>query len=290
MKAGPECGECLFGLAERMARAGCGGDERLFALANEAARRVCEREFVEGASVPTRVATLMLRAAQEATGARDLFAQAKDVEFSKGVAAAERLKPLFGDTLEELCRLSSAGNRIDFFRKMDEVEAEWRDGDHALAIDDSPEFAAEVGRGGPLLFLADNVGEVPFDLPLLNRLVELGVETSYVVKGQPSQNDVTREDLRRFGVDGEDFADTGTDWVGCELSETGEEFNRLMLRSRLVFSKGMANLETLSEYPEALRGKRVFFALVAKCRPVASLLGVGQGCAAILDGRRLFGG
>lgn len=289
MKAGAECGGCLAGLAEKIALASSGGDASLFLPAKSAAERALRDTFREGESVPTRIATGMLRAVSSVTGKVDLFHEAKLAEYERGRVAAKTIKEHLGDDLAALCALAAAGNRLDFFRDLALVEKEWRSSEHGLVVDDSAAFALELEAGGPLLFLADNAGELPFDLPLLHALRARGIETVYAVKGLPSQNDLTREDMRRFSVSEEGVVDTGTDWVGCELAETGEEFKHAWARSRVVFSKGMANLETLTEYPEALCAKRVFFALVAKCAPVAALLGAEQGGAVIFDGRRLFG-
>lgn len=290
MKAGEECGECLKGLAGRIARAAGNGDLEVSSTSHAAAQAVYESNFAPGASVPTRIATLMLRAAQSASGNFDPFEEAKTFEYARGLEAARRLRPLFGNSLSELCALAAAGNRIDFFRDMEEVEREWRNGDHSLTVDDTAALEAELALGGPLLYLADNAGELSFDLPLLEELRSRGVVTTYAVKGRPSQNDITASDMIRFGCHSGETTDTGTDWVGTELSETGEAFNRHWEQARIVISKGMANLETLTEYPDRLCQKRVFFSLVAKCRPVAALLGVQTGQAVAFDARRLFEG
>lgn len=290
MKAGEECGECLQGLAGRIAQAAGRGDPEVSSASEAAARAAFGSNFTQGGCVPTRIATLMLRAAQKTSGRPDPFEEAKNFEYARGVEAARRLCPLFGDSLSELCALAAAGNRIDFFRDMEEVEREWKSDDHSLAIDDTQALEEALALGGPLLFLADNAGELPFDLPLLEAFRRRGVGATYAVKGMPSQNDLTASDLNRFGYPPGGTTDTGTDWVGCELSETGEAFNRHWEQARIIFSKGMANLETLTEYPERLRQKRVFFSLVAKCRPVAALLGVKTGQAVAYDARRLFAG
>jgi uncharacterized protein with ATP-grasp and redox domains len=71
--------------------------------------------------------------------------------------------------------------------------------------------------------------------------------------------------------------DTGSGFVGLEPPHCGGEFHEAWNSADVVISKGMANLETLTEYPEFLAGKAVFFLLCAKCAPVASALGVEKG-------------
>ncbi len=53
-----------------------------------------------------------------------------------------------------------------------------------------------------VLYLADNAGEVFFDLPLV-RWMRQWASVAYVVKAAPVQNDVTLEDVRRTGLEAE---------------------------------------------------------------------------------------
>ena len=118
----------------------------------------------------------------------------------------------------------------------------------------------------------DNAGEEPFDLPLVRLLGEYAPVT-YVVKESPVQDDITLEDLEKFGVVGElpRVMSTGTDTPGVDMDMASDEFKAEFAAAGLVLAKGMGYWETLTELPA--RGK-VFHLLKAKCRPVADSLGV----------------
>lgn len=287
MKTGPECAECLGKLALHIAEEAAIGRPELLEAAREAAQKTLIERYREGKTVPTRVATRLFRRVVEATGVADPFSHQKEREHARALTAARHLATRLGGGLEELVALSLAGNRIDFFREIEEVEAEWREAGTALSHDDTPALLTEILSGATLLILADNAGEISFDLPLLNELRARGIEVSYAVKGRPSQNDLTRADLSKFGIEVQNLVDTGTDWIGCDLKAVGGDFRAAWARAGVVLAKGMANLETLTEYPDELRKKRVFFGLVVKCAPVAHYLGLPLGRPALIDARRL---
>jgi uncharacterized protein with ATP-grasp and redox domains len=120
--------------------------------------------------------------------------------------------------------------------------------------------------------LADNVGEIYFDLPLVKKMRQL-VDVKYVVKPSPVQNDATAEDVKEAGLEGEFGAviTTGMASPGVILDLASNQFRQEFKAADLVFAKGMGNYESLSELPE--EGK-VFYCLMAKCRPVANSLGI----------------
>jgi hypothetical protein len=120
--------------------------------------------------------------------------------------------------------------------------------------------------------LADNAGEVFFDLPLVKRL-EGYAPVTYVVKKSPVQNDITLSDLKKFGLDKElpGVITTGTDTPGVDMAMASDEFKSEFEAADLVLAKGMGYWETLSELKPL--GK-VFHLLRAKCKPVADSLGV----------------
>jgi uncharacterized protein with ATP-grasp and redox domains len=123
-----------------------------------------------------------------------------------------------------------------------------------------------------ILYLGDNAGEVFFDLPLVKKL-EGYAPVTYVVKESPVQNDITRSDLKKFGLEKElpGVITTGTDTPGVDMAMASDEFKSEFETADLVLAKGMGYWETLSELKP--QGK-VFYLLKAKCKPVADSLGV----------------
>ena len=117
----------------------------------------------------------------------------------------------------------------------------------------------------------DNVGEFFFDLPLIRYFDAFGVDTVYVVKGGPSQNDLTIGDIDRYGIGFDGLSHvtighTGTDAVGCDLDQvssagnaagTGARIALLDLSSRALIdekTRAVEKIETAVEGAEGLVG------------------------------------
>jgi uncharacterized protein with ATP-grasp and redox domains len=160
---------------------------------------------------------------------------------------------------------------MDFFIPADDIEKEVKERVD-FVIDDSELFQARLKNAGRVLYLADNTGEVFFDLPLL-RWMRQRASVAYVVKASPVHNDVTLEDIRLMGLETElgEIIDTGTATPGIDFSQASDEFKREFDSADLIFAKGMGYYESLSELPAE---GRVFYCFRAKCQPVADSLGV----------------
>ncbi len=133
-------------------------------------------------------------------------------------------------------------------------------------IDKAYELAKKANR---ILFLADNAGEIIFDMLLVEQLKNMGLNVTYVVKGGPVLNDATLEDVEFSGMDklADDILTTGTDAVGLLKKEVSAEFLKVYDAAELVFAKGMGYAETLTEYKLS---KPHFLMLRTKCVPVAN--------------------
>ena len=120
--------------------------------------------------------------------------------------------------------------------------------------------------------MADNAGEIYFDLPLL-KLMRKYTRAVYVVKQDPVQNDITLEEIRRMGLERQvgEVMTTGTATPGIDFSQASDDFKRAFESADFIFAKGMGYYETLEELPAE---GRIFFCLKAKCRPVARSLKV----------------
>ncbi len=93
-------------------------------------------------------------------------------------------------------------------------------------------------------------------------------------KSEPVLNDVTADEVR--GMTDNEVVSTGS-VVGTALEDLSTEASALLFgEDWLVFSKGMGNFETISEYQDLLKG-RLIYILRAKCEPVAMEMGVSRG-------------
>jgi hypothetical protein len=246
-------------------------DERLRRKAEEEAMGVLDHDFfVEEVSIV--VATRIHKVIRDVTGNPDPYRAMKENEMAIARELFPRVRLQYNkDALGDYIRLAAAANAIDFFRSP-VVIAEDMNRAVDFAIDDSAEFEAKLTGAAKVLYLADNAGEIYFDLPLVKKLRQQ-VEVKYVVKPSPVQDDATIEDIRNAGREDEFGAviTTGVASPGVILDSASTQFRWEFSSADLIIAKGMGYYESLSELPP--EGK-VFYCLMAKCNPVATSLGV----------------
>lgn len=175
------------------------------------------------------------------------------------------------DELRDCLRLAAAGNAIDFFREHWSIKEDIKQSVR-FTVDDSEQFEVKLRGASKILYLADNAGEVYFDLPLV-KIMRRFARVVYVVKPSPVQNDLTLKDVRMSGLHRQfgKVISTGVASPGIIFSLASDRFKREFQSADLIFAKGMGHYEALSELPP--QGK-VFYCLMAKCQPVANSLGV----------------
>jgi len=269
MKVSLECYDCLGRLICQAARLAT-SDEPLRQKAVEKARDVLNQEF-SGEQISIAIATKLHKVIREITGNPDPYRIVKEDELRVAGELFSRVKVQYKNTINDCIKLATVANAIDFFRSLDAV-AEDMQRPVKFTIDDSQQFEAKLKKASKVLYLADNVGEIYFDLPLVKRMRQL-VDVKYVVKPLPVQNDATVEDVKEAGLEGEFgvVITTGVASPGVILDWASEQFREEFEAADLVFAKGMGHYESLSELPG--QGK-VFYCLMAKCKPVARSLGV----------------
>lgn len=199
---------------------------------------------------------------------------------------AEQLIPLAGqfyadakNKLEALIRIAAAANSMEFGVKGHDFDNATFGLAFAQTLQenlagDLAEVARRFSRFDRIFYLTDNSGEVIFDLFVIEKLKEMGKTVVIGSKSEPVLNDVTAEEVR--GMTENVVVPTGS-VVGTALENLSKEAMDLMLSNDwLVFSKGMGNFETISEYEGQLKG-RLIYVLRAKCEPVAMEMGVSKG-------------
>lgn len=230
-----------------------------------------DREFSTN-KTSIAVATPLHRLVRAMTANADPYDKVKkgELELAAQILGGTMNGPA-SDDLRDCLVFAVRGNNIDFFKEPDEVKAGMV-GPVDLAVDDTAKLLAKLTAARAILFLADNAGEVPFDLPLVSALGDYA-PVRYVVKESPVQDDITMSDLERHGLLGSlpGVMTTGTDTPGVDMEMASPEFRSAFEAADLVLAKGMGYWETLTELPAA--GK-VFHLLKAKCRPVADSIGV----------------
>ena len=239
-----------------------------------------------GASCPgdvsADVATRAHRAAYEALGTDDPYAESKRLSNEVALGLLQRARELYnmssdGDRLRTAAHLSIVGNVLDFGIEgglsgpLDLEQAFEHLVDEGLGRDDSDLLEELLVPGAKVAYLTDNCGEIVFDQILLQELRERGCHVTLVVKGDPILTDATRADVEELGLGPlvDQVMDTGPLAVGVDLDTVPAETRRAIEGSDLVISKGMANFESLSDSPIS----PIAYLLRTKCYPVASTLG-----------------
>ena len=268
MKASKYCYECLQRLACQAAELAA-GDETAKARATDAGLKILHDNFsLDGVSIV--VATKIHDAIKNITQNPDPYREMKDKEIAVARELSKQVK-VKHDSFGGCLKFAALGNTIDFFRPLDVIRQDMK-GQVDFVIDDSEQFEARLKHAGRVLYLADNAGEMFFDLPLIGWM-RRWASVAYVVKAAPVQDDVTLDDIRRAGLEVElgEIITTGTATPGIDFSLASAEFKREFDSADLIFAKGMGYYESLTELP-AEGG--VLHCLRAKCQPVADSLGV----------------
>jgi uncharacterized protein with ATP-grasp and redox domains len=181
------------------------------------------------------------------------------------------------DRLRTAALLSIVGNVLDFGIEggLDNAGMLEEGFDHLVAQglgrDDSDAVERLLGRGRKVAYLTDNCGEVVFDQLLLDELGSRGCHVTLVVKGEPILTDATRADVEELGLADhvDEVLDTGPMAVGIDLATVPDETRVALEAADLIFAKGMANYESLSEAPY----RPIAYLLRTKCNPIARSLG-----------------
>jgi uncharacterized protein with ATP-grasp and redox domains len=268
MKAASDCYQCLRRLVYQAAGLATSDDGAKSEAIRQGLRIIDENFSYDVMTIA--IATEIHRVVKDITGNPDPYRRVKDEEIRISRERIEEISPDYPQGFKGYLALSALGNAMDFFRDFDTVREDMR-GPVEFAIDDSAKFEGKLEKATTVLYLADNAGEVFFDLPLVRWMGNFA-RVTYVVKGSPVQDDITLDDIRRAGLEGDlDILTTGTATPGVLLSLASAEFKREFAAADLILAKGMGYYEALSELPGE---GRILYCLMAKCQPVADSLGV----------------
>ena len=159
------------------------------------------------------------------------------------------------------------GNYIDFsalygemrFEKLDEMLLSALEMELDMEVYAS--LCGELQKGGKLLYLTDNAGEIGFDRLFAEAIAEKypQMEITFCVRGGPALNDATREDAIQVGIPFP-VIDNGNCVPGTELKVIGQEAKAAMDRADVIIAKGQANAETLLD-----SGYNIYYAFLIKC-------------------------
>ena len=280
MRIHHECVACAINQCQKIVEMSLQGEKErkkamLFSLKRAA-------ELFSEESIPAVVGGLLFLDLYKFIGNDDPFKEYKRVSNE----VARGLLPEFeGVDLRTALKLAIAGNVVDFSTGYtpERLEKDIRGVlSQELLIDHSENLFSLLEKGGKLLYLTDNCGEIYFDLLFIKTLLREfpGVEVFVGAKEGPIINDATVEDLLEAGFDEVGaVVSTGSRLPGTPLEYSSPEFRKLFRSVDVVIAKGQANFETLS----GLGDGRVFFLLKAKCPAIAREIGVPIGSLLCLN-------
>lgn len=140
-----------------------------------------------------------------------------------------------------------------------------------LKVDKSEKLRLAIEKARSILYLGDNAGEIFFDKLLIETINHPNV--TFVTRGYPVINDVTFDDAKQVGIDKIcNIISNGFDAPSTLLEFCSDEFNEAYNNADLIISKGQGNFEGLMNENHS----NIFFLLIAKCKPMAELLGCNK--------------
>ena len=122
-------------------------------------------------------------------------------------------------------------------------------------------FCADLAKGGKLLYITDNAGEIVFDQILAEEITRQypQVEITFCLRGGPANNDATREDAQQIDLPFP-VIDNGNLVPGTQLDQLGQEARQALGNANIILAKGQGNAETMMGC-----GLNVYYAFLIKC-------------------------
>ena len=167
------------------------------------------------------------------------------------------------------------GNYLDFsalqgqvsFEKLEEM----LDKALEMELDDQvyADLCRDLRRGGKLVYLTDNAGEIGFDRVLAEAIAAAypDISVTFCVRGAIAQNDATREDAAAVGIPFP-VIDNGNRVAGTQLDMLSQEAAAALSGADVILAKGMANAETMLGC-----GYNVYYAFLVKCQRFVTRFG-----------------
>ncbi len=278
MKTSVDCLPCYLRQALQVARVCSAPVESQYTAVAAVAALLPDLDMDE---TPPANAIRVYAAIAQATGCLDPYLEQKKRSNEQALQILPMLRREVARAEKPLAlalRLAIAGNIIDYgAADTFDIEGAFARCRQAIpAVDNLDRLLARIAglpRHARILYLADNCGEIVYDLLVLELLAGYGLQLTLAVKSGPIINDALQEDAEACGIGRyAAIVPNGTACPGTPLARCSAEFRRCFAEADLVISKGQGNFETLSEVE-----REIFFLLTVKCpvvgRHLADLTG-----------------
>ena len=164
MKASKDCYECLQKLAYQAAELAANNEPVKARAVGESLKILGDNFSLDSVSIV--ISAKIHDVIKKITQNPDPYRQMKDKEIAVARELSKQIKVEF-ESFRSCLKFAALGNTIDFFRPLDVIKEEMKR-QVDFVIDDSEQFEAKLKDARRVLYLADNAGEVFFDLPLLS--------------------------------------------------------------------------------------------------------------------------
>ena len=276
MKISYECGPCFLRQAREAMDLSCDDDMLKIEIMNDIFDFLADNFSKDTNS--NKTGSIMHNIIKSKTGCEDPYFKEKIESNEIAMKYLPVVKEILdeNDSLENYVKIAIIGNILDFgaFTLDDDIDAIIKDSlNDDLAVKHINEFENSLKKHDRVLYLVDNTGEIVFDILLMNKIKEYGIDIVIAVKSEPILNDACMKEALEAGLDevGE-IVEIGAGTVGYVDSEISDEFREIFNSHEFIISKGMGNYEGLTEID--LSDKDIYFLLCAKCNTIANDIGV----------------
>lgn len=236
---------------------------------------------------PSVLITEAHRILKKTTNMKDPFYKSKEISLKAGKNIARRVsrelkKLVKKEKIKTLLKASAVSNILDiraigvgYKNRTKDLEAQfWSLFSEKLKVDDRRRIASLLMKGGKdVVYLLDNVGELPIDSMLIK---EISQNNNIIVvsRSTPMTSDATLEDVKKFS-DIEKFSkviESGSDTLGIIFEQSNKEVVELIENSDIVIGKGQANFYSIYNNANRIKGIAVSL-MFTKCSIVSRIFG-----------------
>ena len=222
--------------------------------------------------------TKIHRLAKEKLSIRDLYSEEKSGANQLLLEQYDEWKSIVTDSanpFRKAAKMAVVGNIIDYGAHSvnDDIVSQIKAiAQNDFAVDHTLELQKQLEKADSVLYIGDNAGEIVFDKLFIETMDHPNI--TFAVRGYPVINDITIYDAKQVGIDKLCKVITnGYDAPSTLLDYCSEEFLQAYNSADVIIAKGQGNFEGLMEE----KRDNLFFMLMAKCDPIAAMLGVKKG-------------
>jgi uncharacterized protein with ATP-grasp and redox domains len=142
--------------------------------------------------------------------------------------------------------------------------------DAGLTVDETEDIRAAASGAQRIVYVPDNVGELPFDKLLIGLLSSQGSHVTVPFRSGPITSDAVMEDADAAGIRevASEVIVAGPDTLGISFKEMSAELAAALSHADMIIAKGQANYYVLSEFGAQYAKATIACLFTAKCTHV----------------------